>query len=98
MKARDSNPRLRRAVVGKFPCHTISPVLSTGDRVLITGGACVAALDAATGEEIWTKGWKSGQLSATLTRSTLVLAGRRSRVYGLNPLTGGTKWEVKIRG
>ncbi len=68
------------------------------NRLFIGVGGHVAAIDAATGEEIWrTKLKGSGFVTVAVTPAG-VFGGANGELFRLDPATGSSLWHNKLRG
>jgi outer membrane protein assembly factor BamB len=87
---------------GRYPTwgHACSPLLD-GDRLLVQvggEGACLVALEAATGKEVWRSladrpGYSSPRIVQTKTWRQVVF-WTAEHVVGLDPATGKVRWKV----
>jgi outer membrane protein assembly factor BamB len=92
---------------GRVPTwgHACSPLIDGEQLIVQVGGlpdACLVALDAATGKEIWHSlpdrpGYCSPALVAT-RRGRLLLYWTPEHVVGLEPQTGKVRWKVPFEG
>lgn len=86
----------------RLPARTFTAPLVAGKRVFVlTADRTVTAFDGQSGARLWSQSRSSeplvlGQSGLLMAVGDTLVAGISGRLVGLNPLTGGIRWEAPV--